>query len=103
MILGICPKCASYEVLQVKSLSCGNTICLCDSCSTNLNEEELQPKGISPFAKNLIASASNLADKNDKYGLNAIKSEARKLKDAGVLKAIELLQIERLFVSVNPT
>lgn len=103
MIIGICPKCASYEVLQVKSLSCGNTICLCYTCSENLNEEELKPTGVSKFAKNLIATASNLADKNDLYGLNAIKLEARKLKDAGVLKPIELLQIERLFVSINPT
>lgn len=103
MILGICPKCTSYEVLQVKNLSCGSTICLCDNCSSNLNEEDLQPKKMSGFATMLANTAQNLADKGDQYALNAVKLEARKAKECGFLKDYELLQVERHFVTLQPT
>lgn len=103
MILGICPKCTSYEVLQVKKLSCGSTICLCDNCSSSLNEKDLQPKKMSGFAKMLANTAQNLADKGDLYALNAVKKEARKAKECGMLKAHELLQVERHFVTLQPT
>jgi len=81
MIIGICPKCADYNVLQVKSLSCGSTICLCENCSSSLNEEDLKPKKMSGFATMLANTAQNLADKGDLYALNALKLEARKAKE----------------------
>lgn len=97
MLLGICPKCHSYDVLNVEKLSCGKTASLCDDC---LLEQQIT---ISKFANSLIVSASNLADKGDKYALTRLKEEARKCYQVNFINKIELLQVERIFVSLQPT
>lgn len=102
MVIGICPKCQDYNVLNVKPLSCGSLITLCDSCVETLNEDDLKPKDLSGFAKNLIATASNLADKGDLYALNTVKKEARKARESQMLTTNELLQVERIFCVLHP-
>lgn len=102
MLIGICPRCSDYNVLQVNNLSCGKTIGLCISCSENLNEEELKPKNLSGFALSLIATAQEFADHSELYKLNAVKKQARTAKSNGFISQLELLQVERIFCILHP-
>lgn len=95
MLIGICPCCADYNVLVVKELSNHQVATLCINCEPNIQR-------FTGFEKYLINHASNYADNNQQCLLNQLKIEARKAHNNGFISKTALLQVERVFITLQP-
>lgn len=103
MLLGICPKCKDYSVLEVHTLSNRNVATVCSTCASTLETKTVsKSNSISSFANYLICRAQNYADSSNLTLLNKLKEETRKAFSCGLINQIESEQVERIFCVLHP-
>ncbi len=95
-LIGICPSCKEYNVLTCIEIYPKQIASICIKCKQDVKK----PKN--GFAEYLKNRACNFRDNGEQIMLNAIKVEARKACNNGFITPVELVSIERIFITLHP-
>lgn len=89
--LNFCSICKNYEVLSSKE----NEQDICYKCSEDLTR-------INGFANYLERLAIFHRDSENQMMLNAVKVEARLSRELGFITSVELMRVEKIFITLQP-
>jgi hypothetical protein len=91
MSANFCSICKDYEVLSTKE----NEQDICYKCSEDLTR-------LNGFANYLERLAIYHRDDANQMMLNAIKVQARLSRENGFITSVELMRIEKVFITLQP-
>jgi len=89
--LNFCSICKDYEVLSIKE----NEWDICYKCSEDLTR-------VNGFANYLERLAISNCDSENQMMLNAVKVQARLSQELGFITSVELMRVEKIFITLHP-